>query len=204
MSKKIALYGGTFDPIHFGHLNVASEMMEKWGLDEIWFCPAYINPHKLKNEPTATPKQRLEMLHLAIDDRPSFKVVDVEIRRSGPSYTYDTLQYILSENGKQKQPDQFFLIIGEDSVPGFFSWHEPEKIVQNVSLLVASRSQELDISQLKGNELICNAIIKGWTPVRRMEISSTEIRTRLRNKLDCEHLIPYKTLCYIYKNQLYF
>lgn len=203
LMKKIGLYGGTFDPIHFGHLNVAFEMIEKRQLNEIWFCPAFINPHKVHTEPSVSPQHRLEMLNLAISDIPFFKANDIEIARQGLSYTYHTIQSLLSENKKQGLSDQFSLIIGEDSVQGFFKWFEPEKIVENVSILVASRSQVIDFSTLQGSHSICKAIKNGWTPIRRMDISATEIRQRLKNGLPCNHLVPYKTLCYIFKNQLY-
>ena len=204
MTKKIGLYGGTFDPVHFGHLNAALEVQEKRGLDEIWFCPAHINPHKVSSPPNATPQQRLEMLKLALSDLPSFKIVDAEITRTGPSYTFDTLRSMLSENARESQQDQFFLIIGEDSVPGFFHWFEPEKIVQMASLVVVSRSLSMDFSLLEGSQILCDAIKKGWTAIRIMDISSTEVRRRLKSRQYCGHLVPHKTLCHIYKNQLYF
>jgi nicotinate-nucleotide adenylyltransferase len=204
MMKKIGLYGGSFDPIHFGHLNLAIEMVEKQGLDEVWFCPAYVNPHKLKSTPHASPQQRLKMLELALAACPSFRIIDSEIGRSGPSYTLDTLHLLLAENSRLKQEHQFFLILGEDSVPGFFHWFKPEEIVQLAPVLVGSRALSINPSLLQGHNLICEAFKKGWTKTRVMEISSTEVRERLKNRQYCGHLVPSETLCYIYKNELYF
>lgn len=88
--KRIGFFGGTFDPIHLGHLNLAVEIMEKRQLDEVWFCPARVNPFK-QDEQATDAFQRLEMVKIAIRDIPFFRAVDVEMSREGPSYTYDTI-----------------------------------------------------------------------------------------------------------------
>ena len=203
MAKAVGIYGGSFDPIHFGHLNVAFEMLEKRKLDEIWFCPAKINPHKLGEQPKASDRQRLEMVQLAISGIPQFRVEDVEIQRGGISYTVDTIKYFLEEEGRKATPAQLYLIIGSDSVPGFFHWHKPEEIVHIVPLLVGSRTSEFDPAKLNGRPEIVESIKKGWTQIRIMEISATEIRSRLLQGMYCGHLIPKEVLDYIYKNQLY-
>lgn len=201
--KKVGIYGGTFDPFHLGHLNLALEILEKRNLDEIWFCPAKISPHKLEEHPAASADHRLKMLHLAIAEIPSFHAVDDEIKREGTSYTVDTLKYFLEQERKKPSPAQLYLILGDDSIQGFFRWHRPEEIVRLVPLLIGSRLPEFDLEKLKGNPEICESIRRGWTPTRIMEISATEIRKRLQNGLYCGHLVPKEVLDYIYKNQLY-
>lgn len=199
MGKKIGLLGGTFDPIHLGHLNLAMEIMEKKGLDEVWFIPAHINPHKLESPPTSAPDHRLEMLKLALQDIPSFKVVDIEHQLPSPSYTVNTVKHILKENSS----DQFYLLLGEDSIPGFIHWYRPEEIVKMVPLLIGSRSGNWHLSRKEGQEEVYEAIQKGLVRTRLLDISSTELRKRLSEGLYCGHLIPPQVLAYINQNQLY-
>lgn len=197
--KQIGLYGGTFDPIHFGHINLAITIAEARSLDEIWFCPAWINPHKLNLQPTPV-AHRLKMLELALSDLPGSRLFDYETRQTGPSYTIDTLKMLLAT---EKNKD-FSLILGDDAIPGFFTWKDPHEIVKLVPLLIGSRSPvPIDLSRLQGDKIICKAIEKGITKTAVMEICSTDLRQRLANRLYCGHLIPAKVLDYISSHQLY-
>lgn len=200
--KKIGLYGGTFDPIHFGHINLALDMLEKRGLDEVWFCPAFINPHKLNAGPHVSSSHRYKMIELALSGYSLFKIINFEIEQSQPSYTFDTLKHLLHEGTLTDH--HFSLIIGEDTVPGFFHWYKVEEIVDLVPILVGSRTLDIDQAFFEGNKKVCEALIQGWTRTRIMEISSTDIRDRLKNKQNCRHLVPHETLYYIYKNELYY
>ncbi|MBA3722293.1 MAG: nicotinate (nicotinamide) nucleotide adenylyltransferase [Parachlamydiaceae bacterium] len=197
--KKVGLFGGSFDPIHFGHLNLAFELMEKCGLDEVWFIPAKINPHKIKAAPLES-NHRLAMVGLAIKDIPQFKVNDIEYHLPTPSYTLHTLQALLAQT--REKECQFYLLLGEDSFSGFSQWYKPEEIVKLVPILVGSRtgewanSDQLDI--IKGNE---NKI--RFVKTNLMDISSTDLRLRLSKKLYCGHLIPSEVLSYIHQNKLY-
>src|SRR5436853_4449646 len=137
--KRIGLFGGTFDPIHFGHLNLAFELMEKRGLDQVWFIPTQINPFKMEVPPTSM-EHRLTMVQLAIRDIPQFHLKDLEKKRPPPSYTIHTLQAFIAEEAYSPTPNQFYLLLGEDSLPGFFQWHLPEEIVKLVPLLIGLRS----------------------------------------------------------------
>src|SRR5688572_24485124 len=143
----IGIYGGTFDPLHFGHLNIALQMKEIYGLDEVWFCPVQINPHKLEQIPTPFSK-RLEMLQLALENVPGCSITDVEGKRPGPSYTIDTLNALTA-----KYPNaRFCLIMGDDAIPGFFRWHQPEKIVKMVPILIGRRmASPVNIDALTGD-----------------------------------------------------
>lgn len=209
--KKIGILGGSFDPIHLGHLNLAIEMMEAHHLNEVWFCPAAANPLK-KHTTSASSSHRLNMIHLAIENEPRFRVCDIEINREGPSYTLETLQEL---HALQDSPCAFYFIMGEDAARHFYQWHKPEEILNFANLLIGKRSAKEKIDQpflgsskidqpFLGSSKINEAIRKGLTPIRQMEVSSTEIRERLLNKKDCCHLVPGKVLDYIITNDLYY
>ncbi len=201
-SQKIGLLGGTFDPLHNGHLNLAFELMEKKQLDVVWFIPTQINPHKMKTPPTPM-EHRLEMVKLAIQEIPQFYLKDVEKHLPSPSYTVETLRTFIAETATLPSPPKFYLLMGEDAVPGFIHWHLPEEVIRFASLLIGSRScvwqTELDNFSLPVRE----AIQKGLTPTRLVEISSTEIRRRLAHQLYCGHLLPAPVLEYIKQQKLY-
>lgn len=200
--KKIGLLGGTFDPIHFGHLNLAFELMEKRGLDQVWFIPTQLNPLKIQSPPTSI-DHRLAMTRLAIRKIPQFHLKDIEKKRSSPSYTIDTLRIFIAKEASNPIPNQFYLLLGEDAIPKFLRWHLPEEIVKLVPLLIGSRSS-LEKNVLEGCNLFVQAAIqKGLTTIHLMDISGTEIRKRLAQSFYCSHLVPAPVLRYIQKNQLY-
>lgn len=199
---RIGIYGGTFDPIHNGHLNLAFEMMDHHELDEIWFCPAKTSPHKQEMQATAS-HHRVKMLELALDAVPSFGILMNEIQRTGISYTIDTLKEILLSENKHPYPAQVFLVLGDDSVARFLEWKDPEEIVKLVPILVGKRSCEIHLDSLKQSSLVHQAFLKGLTTTRVMEISATEIRRRIQEKKYIGHLVPPKVVDYIYENDLY-
>lgn len=202
IGKKIGLLGGTFDPIHFGHLNLAFELMEKSALDQVWFIPAQISPFKV-DKTSHSIDHRLAMVQLAIQDIPQFFLKDLEKERPPPSYTIDTLKTFIAEEAYQPTPNQFYLLLGEDAIPTFLNWHLPEEIVKLVPLLIGSR---LGIEKYELNQFshsIRTAIEKGYIRTRLMDISSTDIRKRLQKKLYCAHLVPASVLDYIQNHQLY-
>ena len=194
MTKVVGFFGGSFDPIHLGHLNLAMALMERGKLNEVWFCPACISPHKTEVLTTES-KHRLKMVELAVSDISSFKVLDDEIMRSGPSYTFDTLESLTSQH-----PDiQFRLLLGEDSLLEFDDWHRVKELVEMAPPLVGSRhGVNAFVSDLV-RKILDNSMVR--TPI--IEISSTEIRERLMKGLYCGHLLPKKILDYIYQNRLY-
>lgn len=175
---KVALFGGTFDPIHFGHINLAIEMVEKRGINKIFFCPARQNP--LKSETATSDHHRLEMLRLAIAEIPQFEILNWELEREGPSYTIDTLERFV------KEFPQPYLILGEDSQKSFHHWKDWQRIEEIATLLTGPREQDNQNSGL-----------------RIIQVSSTELRERLAKGLYCGHLIPKNVLDYIYTHRLY-
>jgi len=200
--KKIGLFGGTFDPIHNGHLNLAFELLEKKNLDEIWFIPAQINPHKAHTNPTPI-EYRLEMVRCAIRGISYFRSKDLEKERPPPSYTIETLRTFIAAQAKKTAPHQFYLVMGEDSVPGFMRWHMSEEIVSLVPLLIGSRSGIWQHEMSDFSLPVREAIQQGFTETRLMDISGTEIRNRFVRGLYCGHLLPPSVSKYIAKRHLY-
>lgn len=196
--KNIGIYGGTFDPPHLGHLNLAVEMMELRRLDEVWFCPAQLSPLKLDSPPSCHPLHRYQMVQKAIKGIPNFKVLDIEVLQEGPSYTIETLKKL-----KKDYPNlNFWLILGEDTIEEFSKWKDPHEIIQLAPPLVGGRSLPPNWDLVK-DPLIQKAMQEGWTPTRLMEISSTDIRHRLQEKLICNHLLPKEVMDFIEENRLY-
>lgn len=197
--KRIAFFGGTFDPIHFGHVNLAIQMAEIHRLDEIIFCPANYSPHKEHDQPVAENKDRKAMVALAIAPIRSFSLIEYELNLEGPSYTIHTMQRLV----KSHPGAHFFLLLGEDALERLKEWKEIETLLSLASPLIGSRSGKSDYDFSTFSLRDQKAIQKGITPISIMEISSTNIRERLRQKKYCGHLAPGAVLDYIYKHALY-
>jgi nicotinate-nucleotide adenylyltransferase len=201
MTKRIGIFGGTFNPVHFGHINLALELKEKKDLTEVWFIPSLLSPLRM-HETLLEAHHRANMLTLALAEIPGFELCDLELRRPPPSYTIDTVKEILELYPQHT----FFLLFGEDSLMRFREWKEPLEIVRLLPLLIGSRPNSglLKLLPTLGfNEEIASAIRKGLIPTRQMEISATELRERLKKRLYCGHFLSRKVLDYIYENQLY-
>lgn len=193
--RRIGFFGGSFDPVHFGHLKMAAELKSRKQLDEVWFSPANISPFKMGTQPESA-SHRIEMLRLAIEGIEGFRLYEEEALRPGPSYTIETIKTLAS-----KPDTHFYLILSDESVPGFFDWKEAEEIVNLVPLLIGSRLGSEPPT--KGNQKICEAMQKGWMPTNPLKISSTEIRQRLKEGKDCIPYVPGNVLDFIYQNHLY-
>lgn len=200
LKNGIGLLGGTFNPIHFGHLNLAIELKEKAELSEVWLIPAPVSPFRVE-ESMASIENRLNMVELAVSDIPGFRVLDIELHRPVPSYTIDTVRELV------KNHRNCVLLLGEDVALGLPKWKEAEDLAKLLPFLIGARREiELKnkLDSLRFPEAIEEAIRQGIIETSLMEISSTQIRKRLENHLYCGHLIPAKVLDYIYENQLYF
>lgn len=195
-TRLIGLYGGSFNPIHLGHLNLAMEMLEKCALDEVWLCPAQINPYKL-NEPPISAGHRLAMLKLAISGMPGLAICDLELSRPPPSFTIDTLEVLLRKAYNASTTLCFSLIMGEDTAASFSQWHRAADIASLVPILVGCRSEVECV--LTDPFSTCFSLVK----TRIFDISSTDIRFRLSKGKCCKHLVPEKVLDYINENRLY-
>ncbi len=193
----IGLLGGTFDPIHLGHLHMAREIFEKRGLKEVWFIPARISPHKQETKPTAA-EHRQKMVELAIADTPAFKLLDWELKREGPSYTIDTIREL-----KKRYPDETFaLLIADELVASLPQWRAIHDILSETPLLVGQR---LCGSTLKetGDDLIDRAVREGYVEMPVLEVCATVIRERFKKGLNCSHLLPPAVAAYIDQHHLY-
>ncbi|MFH5833889.1 nicotinate (nicotinamide) nucleotide adenylyltransferase [Halalkalibaculum sp. DA3122] len=194
MPDRIGLFGGTFDPVHAGHVAIVESFLESGLIDELWVIPAPTPPHKTDQHITSF-EHRKRMLEQAFDHIKGVRITDIEERLPQPSYTIHTIQYL-----KQKYPEKkFYLCIGEDSLADFSSWYKPEKIVQICDLLVAERPDSNSRDQQ--NNFLENARFVKHTPV---DISSTELRERLKEDgKSLEKDLPPDVLSYIRDNDLY-
>jgi nicotinate-nucleotide adenylyltransferase len=197
--KRLGVFGGSFDPIHFGHLYLALTLSERHHLDEVLFIPASHNPLK-KPDPTHT-YHRLEMTKLAIQGLKQFHVDTIELDRSGPSFTVDTLRELsIRERGNA----ELFLLLGDDALHSFHQWKDPEQICSLAVPLVLCRTHKSFPALPELSLEVKKNLQEGWTEAPILEISATDIRNRLNNKLFCGHLVPSKVLDYIRLHQLYF
>ncbi len=192
---KVGIMGGTFDPIHIGHLLAAERAREEAGLDEVWFMPAYTPPHK-PNPPKAAPEQRLEMLKLAIADHPHFRAEDMEMVREGTSYTVDTVDQLC-----RRHPNvRFCYIIGADMVQYLPHWVRIEDILQKISFIGLQRpGYSIDMSHLP------DFIQRGVqvAPMPQIELSSTDIRKRCLSGRSVRYMVHEAVYAYIKERRLY-
>ncbi len=196
--KKIGILGGTFNPLHNGHMYMAYESKEVLGLDEIILMPNFIPPHKDANE--RDPSDALEMLERVFSARKGFKISTYELDKKGYSYTYETLAYFT----KNFPDDEFYFIIGEDSYVNFSTWKNPKTILEMVTLVVLHRH-----IQDRENESATDQLINSvggrvvFVPSKILEISSEDLRERVFSKREIGHFVPKEVERYIYERKLY-
>ncbi|WP_156473335.1 nicotinate-nucleotide adenylyltransferase [Thermoactinomyces sp. AS95] len=191
---KVGIFGGTFDPIHFGHLLLAEQAREAASLHEIWFIPAGEPPHK-QGKPVTPAMERKKMVELAIEGHPQFKVNPIELMRSGPSYTVDTIM----ELKKQNPHVEFFLLVGADMVKNLPKWYKIKEIIQNVQVIGLGRPG-FDHDALP--EYIEERLM--WIPdAVETNISSSIIRERLMLNRSVRYLVPDSVYKYIKEQGLY-
>lgn len=198
--KKIGVLGGTFNPIHAGHLLLANWAREEAGLDEILFIPTGRSYQK-NDEEVASPRQRLEMLRLALEGKAGFRISEMEIRRPGNSYTYATMEAL----GRELPFAELWFILGADCLHRMEDWVYPERIFGACTILAASRNgspmEELQAKKHQLEERFGARIKLMSFPA--IEISSTMIRDRIRRGLSLEYLLPDPVISYIKKERLY-
>jgi nicotinate-nucleotide adenylyltransferase len=193
----IGIFGGTFDPIHFGHLRTAYEMLRALRLAEVRFVPAGDPPHR--PAPRVTASQRLELVHAAVADQPGFVVDDREVRRAGPSYTVLTL----GELREQLPATPLCLIVGMDAFLGLPTWHRWQELLELAHVVVAPRPGWVEPSTGALGDLLAarratspdalHRAIAGNVhiqPVTQLEISSTDLRALLAAGHDPRYLVP--------------
>ena len=200
---RLGIFGGTFDPVHFGHLALAEECLAVAGLDEVWLVPAASPPHK-GGKKLSRFDQRKEMLELAIAGNEKFKVEPMEADRPGPSFTIDTLEEIQ----KRKPNDELFLIIGGDSALEFSTWKDPAKIASLATIIVRIRpgvimpTEQEFISQL-GKELGVQPKVIFVAGPPYLDVSSSLLKERVSNNKNIRYLLPRAVEVYIQQKKLY-
>jgi nicotinate-nucleotide adenylyltransferase len=199
--QKIGILGGSFDPIHKGHLNIAQSAYEEFDLDEVWFIPAGHSPNKNEAGMTSA-EERAYMAELAVEDIPYFSVSRIELEYSGISYTYLTLTKL-----KEQYPDTiFYFIMGADSLDYFEKWYHPEIICRMCIILVAVRD-DMDTQQIIEKIRFLSGLFEAEIyPLHggRTDISSTELRAELCHSCNAKHpLLPEKVSDYITEKELY-
>jgi nicotinate-nucleotide adenylyltransferase len=191
--SEIGFFGGSFDPIHFGHINLALEIKEKLNLEKILFCPTFISPFKENAPIFAKPEDRLEMLKLAIKDIKGFEIIDFEIKNKKISYTVDTLYFL------KKSYNNLRLIITDDALQNFHLWKDYKEILKIAPLIIGTRSKVINDFKSLNLNLKPSSFVK--TSI--FEISSTVIRDRLKKRLYIGHLTAKEVLDYICNRGLY-
>jgi nicotinate-nucleotide adenylyltransferase len=196
-APRIGFFGGTFDPVHHGHLILASYASSGADLDRLLFAPAADPPHK--DRKVSPVSDRIEMLLRAIDPDPRFEMTTVDLDRSGPHYSADTLA-ILAE----QYPDaELYFLMGSDSYRDLPRWHQPMRLFEHANLLVGLRPN----SQFDEDELALHLpptrTQTEFVDIPLIEISSTEVRHRVSQRLPIDYLVPRTVQSYIESNGLY-
>ncbi len=189
--NKVGIFGGTFDPIHLGHLITAQSVREIRKLEKIIFIPSYVSPHKVDVN-SASPKDRLEMIKLSIGEISFFDYSEMEINREGVSFTIDTLIEM------KKKYENIEFIIGYDNIFQFHTWKNPDEILKLVKIVVLKRKSSYAPPEkdkyYKAAEFV---------QTRGIEISATDIRERVKNGLPINYLVTDEVKNYIFRNKLY-
>lgn len=198
---KIGIMGGTFDPIHKGHLMLGEYAKELYKLDEIWFMPNGNPPHKLNSNIESQTNHRVEMVKLAIRDYDNFKIQLYEVERTEVNYSYLTMQHF-----NEKYPnDEFYFIIGADSLFAFETWKHPELLVKTCKILAAYRdgknTSEMEEQIQYLNQKYGAEILLLNTP--NVDISSSGIRRMIKDNEDISNLVPETVFSYIQSNNLF-
>ncbi len=183
--RRLGLYGGSFDPVHNGHLILAREAFERLGLDKVLFIPAGISPHK-RHRPPASAHDRLALLRASVEGEPGFAVEDCELRKDGVSYAIETVR----EMGEKYPEAELFFFIGEDNLAELHTWKDIEDLRELVQFVVLSRTSARPHDEF---------------PVidRQIDISSTDIRSRVSKGLSVQYLIPEAACSIIEQRHLY-
>ena len=190
---KIGIFGGAFNPPHIGHLLVADAVREQLHLDRVMFVPAADPPHRLDVR-RRSGKDRLEMIRLAIQDNPGFEISDIELQRSGKSYTVDTVKTIAAMHSS----DQLYLLMGSDNFSEFDSWKLPDEIIATCDLVVFPRPG-FELAQVK-HQFSKSAQLVSVPPI---PISASDIRRRVKQGKSIRYWVPVNVEAFIQAHSLY-
>ncbi|MEW4531168.1 MAG: nicotinate-nucleotide adenylyltransferase [Maioricimonas sp. JB045] len=196
---RLGIYGGTFDPVHYGHLIAADQFREQCELDQVLFVPAGKPPHKQTREITAG-KQRVEMLKLAVAGDPRFGVSTIELDRDEPSFTLDTLGQL-----RREQPDaELYFLMGADSLAEFPTWREPARIVELAHIAVANRGRSVPdpgpVGEAIGVDLASRVTVVEMPAV---DLSASDLRARVGSGRSIRYMTPRAVEEYVRTHDLY-
>lgn len=198
---RIGIFGGTFDPVHLGHLILAEQCRDQAGLDEVWFLPSYHPPHKAAKEITRF-EQRCDMIDLATAGHFAFKLERIEKELPPPSYTAETL----TELTRRHPGHEFFLLMGSDQLPDLPLWYEPRRVVEQAGLVVVPRPGVM----LWTAERLAKALGVDVSAVRlrfvacpMIEIASRELRRAMADGMSIRYMVPRAVEEYVRERKLY-
>lgn len=195
---RLGILGGTFDPPHHGHLQMAEAALSQLQLDKILFAPAGVQPLKINQQSTA-PEQRTRMVELAIANQPHFELSRIDLDRSGPHYSVD----LLSIAHRQFPHSEFWFIMGEDSLADLLRWRDPARLITLARLAVLRRpNTEPDWASLE-QELPDIRSHIDWIDHAEINISAHDIRRRVHDRLPIDELVPITVADYIKQHNLY-
>jgi len=201
-AARIGLIGGSFDPVHLGHLIIAQDALERLELDEVVFIPAAIPPHK-QHLRQADPQHRLNMLRLALEGDLRFSVSDAEILRSGVSYTIDTVRMFRTD----RPHAELVLIIGSDTLVDLHTWYKIDELLHLCDVASFLRPGGHEVSEIRQRIGLSDAfrdrLLGNLVEAHLIDISSSEIRMRVAEGLGIRYLVPPEVEMYIYEHGLY-
>lgn len=195
---RLGVFGGSFDPVHYGHLLLAEFCREACRLEQVWFMPAGQPPHKRRALTPAV--QRLEMLELAVGGHDAFRVSRLEIERPGASFTVDTLEAIHADVAGRREVLELVLLLGGDSYRDLATWRNPQRICELAELAVVDRGQQAESGQR--NEALGQHRV-AWVAMPRIDLASREIRRRVARSASIRYQTPRAVEEYIAAHELY-
>jgi len=195
---RIGVFGGTFDPVHLAHLILAEQCREQARLDQVWFVPAARPPHKHEDELTPF-ERRVEMLQFAVAGQPAFRVEELEKDRAGPSYTADTLD----ELARRQPGNEWFLLVGSDTLRDLPTWHEPRRVVARAGLLVVARPGAALVPAEELQAKLGAPVRVQNIDVPLIDISSSDLRARVRRGRSIRYFVPRAVEMYVLEKKLY-
>lgn len=200
--RRIGIIGGSFDPVHMGHLIIAQDAAERLELSEVVFIPAAVPPHK-QHLTQVDAEHRLNMIRMAVESDIRFSVSDVEIQRGGVSYTVDTIREL-----KAERPDaDWVLVVGSDTLVDLHNWYKIDELLDLCEVATFLRPGENDLEEIVGKVLVTERhkqnLLENMVGAHQVEISSTEIRMRVTEGLSIRYLVPPEVEMYIFEHGLY-
>lgn len=203
--RRVGILGGTFDPIHYGHLVIAEQVREALELDRVLFVPAGTPPHK-QDEEIAAATDRAAMVELAIAGNPAFTICRIELERDGPSYTVDTVGELVDEAARRGVARDFFFILSSEALAGLHAWHEPVRLMSLCRLVVVPRpGAPLPDTAWLESHLPAGAGADRVVRVQTVPLahSASDVRNRAAAGRSIRYLVPPAVEAYIHEQRLY-